>query len=138
MFRRLCSFLFLMLLTPAIVRYRVAGFKGGVGGMAFPLNRVIAKVSRVEVAAKFLAPAPDKFIQALIESGDLSRQQAEWAREIPVAHDLTAEADSGGHTEDARKLHGPAPENAEIAEIGCSRPRAGQRAIIPATAGDGQ
>ena len=33
-------------LTPAIVRYRVAGFKGGVGGMAYPMNHVIGKVSR--------------------------------------------------------------------------------------------
>src|SRR4029077_6590668 len=47
-------------LTPAIVRYRVAGFKGGAAGFVIPLNRIIAKVSRVEVATKFLSPPPER------------------------------------------------------------------------------
>ncbi|MBN9120604.1 MAG: 2-nitropropane dioxygenase, partial [Planctomycetes bacterium] len=53
-------------LTPAIVRYRVAGFRGGVAGLVVPLNRVIAKVSRVEVATKFLSPPPDRILKELV------------------------------------------------------------------------
>src|SRR5438477_82872 len=43
-------------LTPAIVRYRLAGF----GPDGRPHNRVVGKVSRVEVATKFLSPPPER------------------------------------------------------------------------------
>ncbi|MBY0514704.1 MAG: PfaD family polyunsaturated fatty acid/polyketide biosynthesis protein [Gemmataceae bacterium] len=86
-------------LTPAIVRYRVAGFKGGVGGMAYPLNRVIGKVSRVEVATKFLSPPPERIVKELVAAGHVTATQAELAARFPVADDVTVEADSGGHTD---------------------------------------
>jgi PfaD family protein len=86
-------------LTPAIVRYRAAGFKGGVGGFSMPMNRVIAKVSRVEVATKFLSPPPEKMLRALVSAGHVTQQQATLAARYPVADDVTAEADSGGHTD---------------------------------------
>jgi trans-AT polyketide synthase, acyltransferase and oxidoreductase domains len=86
-------------LTPAIVRYRVAGFKGGVAGMAFPMNRIIAKVSRVEVATKFLSPPPERILKELVAAGHVTPQQAQMASRFPVADDVTVEADSGGHTD---------------------------------------
>ncbi len=86
-------------LTPAIVRYRVAGFKGGVGGMAYPLNHVIGKVSRVEVATKFLSPPPDRILKDLVAAGHVTATQAQLAARFPVADDVTVEADSGGHTD---------------------------------------
>jgi trans-AT polyketide synthase, acyltransferase and oxidoreductase domains len=85
-------------LTPAIVRYRVAGLKGGVG-IVVPMNRVIAKVSRVEVATKFLSPPPEKMLRELVSAGHITQQQATLACRFPVADDITAEADSGGHTD---------------------------------------
>ena len=63
------------------------------------MNRVIAKVSRVEVASRFLAPAPAKFLRALVDSGEITADQAELAAHVPMADDITAEADSGGHTD---------------------------------------
>lgn len=81
-------------LTPAIVRYRIAGFQGGV-----PTNRVIAKISRVEVATKFLSPPPERIVKELLASGHITPQQAEAASRYPVADDITVEADSGGHTD---------------------------------------
>lgn len=86
-------------LTPAIVRYRVAGFKGGVGGLVVPVNRVIAKVSRVEVATKFLSPPPERMLRELVAAGHITQHQASLAAQFPVADDVTAEADSGGHTD---------------------------------------
>ena len=86
-------------LTLPIVRYRVKGLKLDREGRITATNRVIAKVSRVEVASKFLAPAPAKYLDALVASGDISREQAEWATRVPIADDITAEADSGGHTD---------------------------------------
>lgn len=86
-------------LTPAIVKYRLAGLRRGADGRVVAPHRVMAKVSRVEVASKFLAPAPERMVAALVASGDLTRDQAEWARRVPMADDVTAEADSGGHTD---------------------------------------
>jgi PfaD family protein len=86
-------------LTPAIVRYRVAGFKGGVAGIVVPMNRIIAKVSRVEVATKFLSPPPERIVKELVAAGHLTAQQAKLAAGFPVADDVTVEADSGGHTD---------------------------------------
>ena len=62
-------------------------------------NRVIAKVSRVEVASKFLAPPPERLLHELLHRGEITPEQAGWAARIPMAQDLTAEADSGGHTD---------------------------------------
>jgi trans-AT polyketide synthase, acyltransferase and oxidoreductase domains len=86
-------------LTPAIVRYRTAGISRGPDGEPVTPNRVVAKVSRAEVASKFFAPPPEKYLRALVDSRDLTAEQAELAARIPMAQDVTAEADSGGHTD---------------------------------------
>ena len=86
-------------LTLPIVRYRVKGLKRDASGRVVATNRVIAKVSRVEVASKFLAPPPEKMVRVLRDSGEITEEQAGWAARFPVADDVTAEADSGGHTD---------------------------------------
>ncbi|MDA0814612.1 MAG: PfaD family polyunsaturated fatty acid/polyketide biosynthesis protein, partial [Verrucomicrobia bacterium] len=86
-------------LTLPVVRYRVTGiFRDDEGNVIAP-NKIIAKVSRIEVATHFFSPPPTKFLDELVRSGELTLEQAEMAREIPMAQDLTAEADSGGHTD---------------------------------------
>lgn len=86
-------------LTPAIVRYRVAGHDRDESGRPVARNRVIAKVSRVEVATKFLSPPPAKIVQDLLALGQITEAQAELASRLPMCDDLVAEADSGGHTD---------------------------------------
>lgn len=86
-------------LTPAIVRYRVHGIRRGPDGRVIAPNRVIAKVSRVEVASRFFAPPPERFLRDLVTSGHITDEQSTLAARIPMAQDITAEADSGGHTD---------------------------------------
>jgi PfaD family protein len=86
-------------LTLPVVRYRLHGIHADNAGRGVCPNRVVAKVSRVEVAAKFFAPAPERLVQELVRRGALTEQQAQLAAHVPVAQDLTAEADSGGHTD---------------------------------------
>jgi PfaD family protein len=86
-------------LTLPVVRYRVHGIHRDPSGKIITPNRVIVKVSRVEVASKFLAPPPDRLLQELIRQGQLTADQAALAARVPVARDVTAEADSGGHTD---------------------------------------
>ncbi len=86
-------------LTPPIVRYRVAGLTRNDDGSVAIRNRVIAKVSRAEVATKFLSPAPPRLVAELLAAGLVTAEQAELAKQVPMCDDLTAEADSGGHTD---------------------------------------
>ena len=86
-------------LTPAIVHYRVAGLSRDQDGGVRIRNRVIAKISRVEVATKFLSPAPERHLRELLAAGKITPVQAELAARVPMADDITAEADSGGHTD---------------------------------------
>ncbi|HOJ69275.1 MAG TPA: PfaD family polyunsaturated fatty acid/polyketide biosynthesis protein [Candidatus Hydrogenedentes bacterium] len=85
--------------SPALVRYRVKGIYRGADGQVIAPNRVIAKVSRAEIAERFFAPPPEKILRRLVESGAISPEEAELAAHVPLAEDLTAEADSGGHTD---------------------------------------
>jgi trans-AT polyketide synthase, acyltransferase and oxidoreductase domains len=86
-------------LTPYVVRYRAAGLQLDDQGRVVIRNRIIAKVSRREVARLFLQPAPEKLLIALVGQGAITAQQAALAARVPVADDITLEADSGGHTD---------------------------------------
>jgi trans-AT polyketide synthase, acyltransferase and oxidoreductase domains len=85
--------------TPALVRYRLAGLAAGSDGRPRPANRVLGKASRLEVAARFLAPPPPPVVAALADAGRITQTEAALAARIPLADDLCAEADSGGHTD---------------------------------------
>lgn len=86
-------------LTPAIVQYRAAGLSRDNSGNIHIENRIIAKVSRKEIALLFLHPAPENILAELAASGRITHDQAELAGQIPLADDITVEADSGGHTD---------------------------------------
>lgn len=86
-------------LTPNIVYYRAAGLGINPGDRLEIKHKVIAKLSRPEVAAKFLQPAPSKILKELVEQGLISELQATLAEKVPMADDITVEADSGGHTD---------------------------------------
>ncbi|MFC1798400.1 PfaD family polyunsaturated fatty acid/polyketide biosynthesis protein [Thermodesulfobacteriota bacterium] len=86
-------------MTLPLVFYRVKGIYRNENGDIVCPQRVVAKVSRVEVARKFFAPPPDKFLKQLLERKLIGEDEALLARKIPMADALTAEADSGGHTD---------------------------------------
>jgi len=88
-----------MRLTLPLVYFRVKGIHRDAGGNIIVPNKVIAKVSRVEVAQKFFSPPPKKILAQLVEKKMLTSEEAQLAESIPMAEDLTAEADSGGHTD---------------------------------------
>ncbi|HNT74672.1 MAG TPA: PfaD family polyunsaturated fatty acid/polyketide biosynthesis protein [Anaerolineae bacterium] len=86
-------------LTPYVVQYRVAGLEAGPDGDVVIRNRIIAKVSRREVATRFMQPAPAKLLADLRAQGLITETQARLAERVPMADDVTVEADSGGHTD---------------------------------------
>ncbi|NEO99491.1 MAG: PfaD family polyunsaturated fatty acid/polyketide biosynthesis protein [Symploca sp. SIO2E9] len=86
-------------LTPNIVYYRAAGLSLNRENQIEIHNKVIAKLSRREVATKFLQPAPTKILEELVSQGLITELQANLAQKVPMADDITVEADSGGHTD---------------------------------------
>lgn len=88
-----------MQITPALVKYRLKGVSTDAQGCLIVPNRVIAKVSRPEVAQLFLAPAPEQIVSRLLEEGRISEQEAALSGRLPVASDVCVESDSGGHTD---------------------------------------
>jgi trans-AT polyketide synthase/acyltransferase/oxidoreductase domain-containing protein len=90
-------------MTVPLVLYRVAGLSQGSDGEVVIANRVIGKLSRLEMAQRFLEPAPADILATLLEQKKITPQQAELAKQVPMADDITVEADSGGHT-DGRPL----------------------------------
>jgi PfaD family protein len=88
-----------MELTPAVVRLAAHGLTRDAGGRVRRKTRLFAKVSRPEVAEQFMRPAPAHLVRALVERGHLTDAEAELAASVPVAEDITVEADSGGHTD---------------------------------------
>lgn len=86
-------------LSSNIVYYRAAGLALNSANQIEIKNKVIAKISRREVATKFLQPAPIKILKELVEQKLITELQATLAQKIPMADDITVEADSGGHTD---------------------------------------
>lgn len=87
-----------MEVTSALVRWRAHGLRQE-GGRIVADNRIMAKVSRPDVAGLFLAAAPEKLVAKLVQSGAISAAQAEMLAQVPMADAITVESDSGGHTD---------------------------------------
>lgn len=86
-------------LTPAAVRVAAAGLRQDASGRVVRARRVMAKLSRPEVARQFLSPAPPELLRVLVADGSLTAREAALAARVPVAEDITVESDSGGHTD---------------------------------------
>ena len=88
-----------MALSSAIVRYSATGLRQDNWGRIVRHHRVMAKISRPEVARHFLQPPPAPLLRELVATGALTADEARLAALVPIADDVTCEADSGGHTD---------------------------------------
>ncbi|WP_409340342.1 PfaD family polyunsaturated fatty acid/polyketide biosynthesis protein [Paenibacillus sp. MBLB4367] len=115
-----------MKLSPAIVRYACTGLAADERGRVIRRHHLFVKLSRPEVARHFLSPAPRAMLEVLVAEGKLTETEATLAARVPLAEDVTVEADSGGHT-DNRPLPSLFPVIAELrdrlaASFGYTRP----------------
>lgn len=88
-----------MQLSLPLLRYRLTGLTRLPDGSIRAPHKVMAKVSRVELGKRFFGPAPEKLVKELVLRGWITPGEAELSAGVPVAGDVTAEADSGGHTD---------------------------------------
>jgi trans-AT polyketide synthase/acyltransferase/oxidoreductase domain-containing protein len=86
-------------ITTALVRYRAKGLTLNREGTIHIPNKILAKVSRPEVAEQFLSPPPDALVRRLVESGKITTQEASLVQRLPMADEICVEADSAGHTD---------------------------------------
>lgn len=109
-----------MELTPTVLQLAASGLRTDGSGRILRKVRLFPKVSRPEVAEHFLAPPPRAMLDALCAAGRITGAEADLAARIPVAEDLTVEADSGGHT-DNRPLVALLPRIQELAARAAQR-----------------
>ncbi|PPS73488.1 ACP S-malonyltransferase [Streptomyces sp. MH60] len=85
--------------TPALVRFRFTGAHRTPDGTPVAVRTLVAKCSRPEVAAHFMAPPAEELLRRLVARGALTAAEADAARGLPVAQDICVEGDSAGHTD---------------------------------------
>lgn len=88
-----------MQITPALVYFRLSGLHENSDGSVDCRHKIVAKISRPEVARAFLSPPREQVVKQLLEEGRINQKQAEMASEIAMSYDICVEADSGGHTD---------------------------------------
>lgn len=88
-----------MELSPHIVHYAFKGVCLLPDGTIKREHHVLAKISRIEVAQQFMEPPPAEILTMLVQQNKLTPTEAQLASQLPVAEDITVEADSGGHTD---------------------------------------
>jgi PfaD family protein len=123
-------------LTRAVVRCAYHGLRRDRDGVIRRTQHVFAKVSRPEVALPFLEPAPHELLEQLAASGQLTGEEVELARNLPVADHITVESDSGGHT-DNRPLAALLPTVTRIRDEIAARRRYEDPVLVGAAGGIG-
>jgi len=88
-----------MQLSSSVVRYACTGLHRDSEGCIQRTNFLFAKISRPETAELFMSPAPKKILDELASKGFLTHEEVLLAQQVPLAEDITVEADSGGHTD---------------------------------------
>lgn len=85
--------------TPAMVRFRLHGLKADPNGRVIAPRKIMAKVSRPEVARAFFEPPPEPLVRQLRDAGRITADEAHLAHRVSLADSVTVESDSGGHTD---------------------------------------
>ncbi|MEU7423488.1 ACP S-malonyltransferase [Streptomyces sp. NPDC040750] len=101
--------------TPAVVRFRFSGAHRTADGTPVAVRTLVAKCSRPEVAAHFMAPPAPRLLHRLVAEGTLTPAEADAAAGLPVAQDICVEGDSAGHTDGGVSL-ALVPTTAALAE----------------------
>ncbi|MFB9326111.1 ACP S-malonyltransferase [Paenibacillus aurantiacus] len=85
--------------TRALVWYKARGLYMDENGRIAGRHKIMVKVTRPEVAEAFMSPAPELIVRDLLREGLIAAEEAQWLRGLPVADDVIALSDAGGHTD---------------------------------------
>lgn len=135
-----------MQVTKALIYYRAKGLVFQKDQSIEIKNRIIAKISRLEVLKEFLSLPSEEILLELIEDKLIDQTEASLMRRVSIVDDIILEADSGGHTDKGRmivllptvvrlihnynKIHGPEYKIHVGAAGGIGTPEAAAAAFI--------
>ncbi|MCH9769353.1 MAG: PfaD family polyunsaturated fatty acid/polyketide biosynthesis protein [Gammaproteobacteria bacterium] len=85
--------------TPNIVRLACHGLSRNKQGEIQRRHFIFAKLSQPNMAQQFLSAPPTKILTDLVTKNLLTTEEAELGAQLPLAANITVEADSGGHTD---------------------------------------
>ena len=88
-----------MQITAPLAYFHISGLEKTGTGAVVNRHKILAKLSRPEVAEEFMRPVSERILNNLLEKNLITSEQAAWSRNIPISHDICIEADSGGHTD---------------------------------------
>ncbi|WP_281991568.1 ACP S-malonyltransferase [Aquimarina aggregata] len=88
-----------MQITLALGYYCIKGLYINKEKMIDSKHKVMAKVSRPEVAELFMKPIPEKIVESLLKQQLITQEEAKMSQKISVSGEICIEADSGGHTD---------------------------------------
>ncbi|MEO0444204.1 MAG: PfaD family polyunsaturated fatty acid/polyketide biosynthesis protein [Pseudomonadota bacterium] len=97
----------------ALARFACQGLYRDKAGIIRRKHYVFPKISRPEVARHYLSPISAEILADLVQNKQITEEEAELAKGIPFAEDITVESDSGGHT-DGRPLNALFPVIASL------------------------
>lgn len=86
-------------ITKHLVKYRIKGIRKNQHGEIEVPNRIIAKLSRPEIAEGFMSPPPQRIVDVLLRDRQITEEEARLSQLIPMSYDICVEADSGGYTD---------------------------------------
>jgi trans-AT polyketide synthase/acyltransferase/oxidoreductase domain-containing protein len=88
-----------MQITEPLAYFHVSGLTKSENGDIINRHKILAKLSRPEVAEGFMRPVSERLLTRLLDQQLITNDQAELARKVPISYDICIEADSGGHTD---------------------------------------
>lgn len=91
-------------LTKELVKYKVSGLFKDENGEISSSHRVIAKVTRPDIAELFLLPIPNDLLKKLRDAGEITEEQFHMGAEISVADDICVVGDQAGPTDNSNLL----------------------------------
>lgn len=83
----------------ALIKFRLKGLTQNDKGETCIKHKVLAKISRPEVAEIFLNPPSPRLVEQLLSKGAITAEQARLSQTVALADALCVESDSGGHTD---------------------------------------
>lgn len=87
-----------------LVKYKAKGLTVDDQGKINHGHKIMAKLSRPEVVEEFLKPAADSMIEELLQEGEITNEQAQLLKKVPMVDSICVESNSAGRTDSASML----------------------------------
>jgi trans-AT polyketide synthase/acyltransferase/oxidoreductase domain-containing protein len=82
-------------ISEALVRFRASGLQQDRNGHIRVSNRIMTKVTHLEIAEMFMSPAPDYILKSLVQKQVITEDVAGWLERVPMADDICLQTDAG-------------------------------------------